>query len=155
MQVLKDEHDGLGASLLAHEGCDSVEEPEPLAFCIGGERPRQVGAKLTQLGYDLGEVSGACPELCREYAGLRFAYQDAQALDPGPICRSTARFPAATGQHPSIALRGAVQPRLGSWLSTRLARKRSSGPSSMPSSTTNRRPERKRASMSPQLKRSR
>jgi len=107
MQILQHEHDGLGASLLAQEGCDGVEEPETLAFGIGGERPRQVGAQLTQFGDNLDEVRGAGAELAGEQGGLRFAYEDTQALDPGPICRSTARFPAPTGQHPSIPLCGA------------------------------------------------
>ena len=95
---------GLVRASSTQEGCDGVEESEAQAFCIGGEWPRQVGGELTQLGDDLGEVCGAYAELGGEHAGLRFAYQDAQALDPGPICRSTAQIPSTdrtTPEHPA------------------------------------------------------
>jgi hypothetical protein len=104
VQVFQDENEGLGASLFAQQGCDGIEESESQAFCIGGERPRQIGVKLAQLGNYLGEVRCAHAELGCEHARLRFAYEGAQALDPWPICRSAARFPAPTRQHPGVAV---------------------------------------------------
>jgi hypothetical protein len=104
VDVLQNEHDGLAASFFAQQGGDGIEEPKAQAFCVGGDWARQIGAELTQLRDYLGDVCGAGPELGGEHPGLRFAYQDPQALNPWPICRSTARFPAAAGQHPSISL---------------------------------------------------